>query len=604
MAYLDTPRLTFSGQFQADPSTVNNNPTHFNNDTFKPNYQLPQTPEHYNGWWNPEGTGNFRFVGCTVKSVTYNDGTTTTNPDDDWIIGKTIIDSNERVAAKIVDLDPSQQSVSELWGLTVRLSDDGTDVFNGPYKVAPFADIWWVRSLNLQADSGASAFYQSTFDVNGSWNDDLVAKSKFLQELKAKSENQLSIKFNTDVYNDASTTPEFTLGRCIGSIGPSNSTEPNHFTLGRQFVPDMTLNNQIPGYLPNNNIYFATAKVNTLSNGNHQIAIDLGASFQTKDSFKATNAETRDLYLAVNENGSYTIISEIDYQFDTWMTDNSGIVNINLDATQFNLVENNPLCIVEKNGTDITPLLPEVAEYVRADNFVHRINVHSTDSYTSDLYATNLGKIMTNTDIVCEFQNNLISQFGQGQGSVTQGGDQPALGTPLSALTFNTQVTTDSNGKAQVSFDGNPPGNPRGYIDGQLYSIWYYIKGQPTVNFAPLPDTISGLDPNNFISVLVFNDTQFTFPVTWEQIQPTLQQYSNLYPLMSRKLFNFADKAQFDAHANILKFAFNLEVSNPNYMPATRDLSQSKLNAINNYLDQIIAQYKKTGKPEQASYSH
>ena len=116
MAYLDTPRLTFFGQFQADPSTVNNDPLHYNNQTFQPSYQ-EYGPSGTNGWWNPEGTGDFRFVGCTVTNVTYTDGTSTTNPDEDWIIGKTIIDSNTRVAGKIVDLDPQQQMVSELFDL-------------------------------------------------------------------------------------------------------------------------------------------------------------------------------------------------------------------------------------------------------------------------------------------------------------------------------------------------------------------------------------------------------------------------------------------------------------------------------------------------------
>jgi len=39
MSYLHSPRLVFSGQFQADPSTVNNGPTHFDNTTIQPNYQ-------------------------------------------------------------------------------------------------------------------------------------------------------------------------------------------------------------------------------------------------------------------------------------------------------------------------------------------------------------------------------------------------------------------------------------------------------------------------------------------------------------------------------------------------------------------------------------
>ena len=39
MSYLGLPRLTFAGQFQADPSTVNNDPEHFDPSRFKGRYQ-------------------------------------------------------------------------------------------------------------------------------------------------------------------------------------------------------------------------------------------------------------------------------------------------------------------------------------------------------------------------------------------------------------------------------------------------------------------------------------------------------------------------------------------------------------------------------------
>ena len=45
MSYLNTPRLTFSGKFQADPSTVNNDPNHYNNATFQSNFQDYQDPK-------------------------------------------------------------------------------------------------------------------------------------------------------------------------------------------------------------------------------------------------------------------------------------------------------------------------------------------------------------------------------------------------------------------------------------------------------------------------------------------------------------------------------------------------------------------------------
>ena len=122
MSYLNVPRLTFSGQFQADPSTVNNDPTHFNNETFKPEFQNYSTADALNGWWNPDGTGNWRFIGCKITSVTYQDGTSTDNALLDPIIGMSIMDTDARTAGKIVDLDTQQQMVSELWGFVVRLS--------------------------------------------------------------------------------------------------------------------------------------------------------------------------------------------------------------------------------------------------------------------------------------------------------------------------------------------------------------------------------------------------------------------------------------------------------------------------------------------------
>ena len=74
MAYLHVPRLVFAGRFQADVSTVNNDPEHFDTDQFRANYQLPGSGSA-NGWWNPQGTGAWRLFDCTVRSVWYADGT-------------------------------------------------------------------------------------------------------------------------------------------------------------------------------------------------------------------------------------------------------------------------------------------------------------------------------------------------------------------------------------------------------------------------------------------------------------------------------------------------------------------------------------------------
>ena len=68
MSYLNNTRLVFSGRFQSDVSTVNNDVEHFNIDTFELNDQdFGQGTT--NGWWNPCGSGAFRLIDCKVTEV-------------------------------------------------------------------------------------------------------------------------------------------------------------------------------------------------------------------------------------------------------------------------------------------------------------------------------------------------------------------------------------------------------------------------------------------------------------------------------------------------------------------------------------------------------
>ena len=71
VSYLERPRFTFSGRFEADVSTVNNNAVNFDAATFLPKVRHPPgvlvtDPQGNrigmtNGWWNPTGTGNFDY---------------------------------------------------------------------------------------------------------------------------------------------------------------------------------------------------------------------------------------------------------------------------------------------------------------------------------------------------------------------------------------------------------------------------------------------------------------------------------------------------------------------------------------------------------------
>jgi len=167
MSYLSQPRIHFSGYFQADVSTVNNDVRHFDSSKFQSNYQLPQTDNQMNGWWNPEGTGAWRLVQCQISGGVLA-GQTLSSQQDDPVIGKTLAGADGRVSGKLVDLDPQQQSVSEIWGLQVRLTDEEQKaIFLSDYRVAPFMDLWRRQQGQTAGDQTLAAYYQSVLENVG-----------------------------------------------------------------------------------------------------------------------------------------------------------------------------------------------------------------------------------------------------------------------------------------------------------------------------------------------------------------------------------------------------------------------------------------------------
>ena len=163
MSYLNNVRLIFSGTFQADISTVNNDVRHFDNATFEARFQGLQsnTNPHgpLNGWFNPTGSGAFRLIDCRVSSVCYKDGTSQSDPTKDPVIGMLIGGSNTRVSGKLVDLDPQWQMASQIWGLEVNLTNDkGAALFGGKFRPNAFRDLLFTRVGGPGGDGGASAF--------------------------------------------------------------------------------------------------------------------------------------------------------------------------------------------------------------------------------------------------------------------------------------------------------------------------------------------------------------------------------------------------------------------------------------------------------------
>ncbi len=555
MSYLNVPRLVFAGQFQADPSTINNVAEHFDSQNFRSNYQLPGPA---NGWWNPRGTGAWRFRGVVVRQVVYRDGTSCDEAKQDPIIGAPVNDADSYVEGKLVDLDPEQQMVSEIWGFRVLVGRPRNSFgFRSEFQVAPFADMW-KRFGQGTPDSCFSAFYQSVLQPID-WAG--AGGSRFLNDLCAAGQppRKLSIKFNADGFDDNRDSPTFTFGRVVGTIGPYVPGEPSRFVAGRVLEP--------LGDSASLNTAYAQVDGDMLS-------LDLGNSLPTQ-SPGGPLVDLGPLSVAfVPPGNDPVVIGEIGYRDKNWYEQTAGLVTWRLTPGQVQQAGNTPLAVVQTSAQGVLPLISEnpSGTFARADDFVFRLN--PGDKAVTVYYATTFGRRAAGQKISLGYDATIMTmQAGQGPLAGPQ-----VVGLPTSALTFPPSIITRKDGTAELPLEASDPGCPRGYIDGQVYGVSYALGDSP-------PAAGSVWNSSRLVNVLVWSVFKAPERPTWlRDVRPILQQYANLYPVM-RPIVDLDNYASLIAKRTILKNVLDAPVSDPNYMPVTRDLSAAKRAMIRRWLD-------------------
>ncbi|MEM7130275.1 MAG: ferritin-like domain-containing protein [Chloroflexota bacterium] len=580
MSYLNYPRLHFAGEFLTDPSTVNNDPYHYQDSTFSPDFQTPNQGAK-KGWWNPDGSASWRMENCVVTSVAYSATEIYTDPEQDPVVGMALTGADRRVSAKLVDLDTEQQMVSEIWGMKINLGSAKNPPFlQSDFAVAPFAAIW-KRYPDGKPDSLFSAIYQSVL-TSLVWLDGVDSGQdvpKFLQELRKLNPafNQLSIKFTVDGYDDTLNSPTFGLGRIVGAIGPYFEGEPQKFVAGRLMRPLST--SAVLNDTPCQTYIDDSGKQKR-----NELLVDFGNGLPTT-SPGGPLEDLGDLQVAILDGSAdlaaktgldskvKTKLGSINYQSTDWYQNTAGIQSFKLTAAQLKSAQSNPLGVIQVDKDDkVTAIyLYENSEgaYARADDFVFRLDAHTSQSTT--LYATKFGEPCANQPFTLQFDNTLVDEQVK-QGTIAG----PPAGTPESALTFPATVTTDADGKATIELTAGDPGNPRGYIDGQVYGVSYLWDGMDKKSYNP--------NETDILSVRVFDAYTYAEPPTWtDNIQPIFQQYANLYPVM-RGIVDLSDYQSVLNRLDSLRMVFNLPQSHPNYMPVTRDLSTPKLRMIQAWL--------------------
>jgi hypothetical protein len=573
MSYLGPLRLHFAGRFCAGPSTVNNDPTHYDNDSFQASFQ-----QRTDDSWNPCGDGTWCLRKCCVTAAFGADGKPVA--DDDAVRTCLITDEAGRPTAKLVDLDPMQQLASEIWGWEICVRSASNDpVFSGRFAPAALLDIW-DRAGAGQGDPGAGAAYQSIltglrwFDLSG---------SDMLRELKGLSADSLSIKFNVDGFHTEA-GPDFMTGRIVGTIGPRKDGEPRHMVRGRRLlVRGQSSMDDI--FLPEHGINFCTAVVDDLDapDGASCVYLDLGNALTCDgDSGEMSNLGTLDL-VCLDGSGDPPTLGSCAYlpPAGGWYEQTAGVVPLPIAPEQADAVATNPLGL-RLTKDDGTPVIAasEASDglHVRADDFVYRLNPSQRASV--DLYATRFGKPLAGARVVV-FLDDLQLQGTAGVPLAVAGASDIPAGVPATALHFSARVETNADGIAKLRLTGADPGNPRRYIDGQVFGI------RPALEETLALGSEHEFDQWEFISVLVWDEFNGGDPPCWHgAIEDVFQQYANLYPFTKRYI-DFASYASVSAPENrkLIRQALAREFRSGAYMPVTRDMSRSKREAILRWLD-------------------
>ncbi len=637
MSYLTLPRLHFSGSFQTYPSTINNYPSNYNPKI----YPSPTELEKVSLGWGPLGNGIFAFKDCVVTKVEYADGTSATTAAEDPIIGQPVISvrkSNFPLDGTIVDLDPQQQMVSELWALCIQVG--GNDAYlKGDFSPAAFTNLWGQCQVDPPPSSTAlTANYQST--LHNISSEGLSNGSKFLQYFEQNPAAELSINFAVSAHNNnpqlydftpsgfqklqAAGVPQdvltaieplqkfqqnqgdpnqpkgqlptkdfvvyilqqflsveqynanidtilatsimpytpysdfdYTFGQVVGTVGTSAATAPTYMVPSRMLYPPKGVD--LAYYTP---FSVSSDGLTVTLNLNNSLATSApGAPFLASKLGK--------LWLASFPGGNMDVsnaqlLAEIPYTDSGFLKTGGGFFSFTASSS----VASTPMGIVSDVGGTKTVLLQENAEgyYIRADQYVFRMNpgIDSTPQMprgsTAELhvYAFKFGvPVADGTEISLAF--------------IPQSGNHPALGTPESALTFPSSATT-SGGKASFALSATDPGNPRKYIDGQLYFLSYAFA-DPSIGNSYVNN------PSDFVSIQVYDE------VTEADAVDVLAKFGRLYKIMG--FLTDEQKVEQIDMRNMIKLLIEKPFEQVQHMPVSRDMSLSAQNKVTDWINSL-----------------
>ena len=134
-------------------------------------------------------------------------------------------------------------------------------------------------------------------------------------------------------------------------------------------------------------------------------------------------------------------------------------------------------------------------------------------------------------------------------------------------------------------------------IDGQVYNFYFCVDVPGNCN--PPESLLS----NVLLTFLAFTTTDYTRPYTWvDHVQPIFEQVHHLHYIM-RTILDLSNFTEVTSSYNreLLRISFEKEITDPNYMPVTRDLSPTKRLMILEWLENPLYDATSSHPPGQPS---
>jgi hypothetical protein len=565
MSYLAAPRLVFAGRFLSDVSTINNEP-----ENFQPGSEVAEQ-------WNPGGGATFDFVSCRVTG-----GTPATSGDP--VLGLAVTGAADRPGGKMVDLDPGWQASSEIWGLGIRLADPATgeEALRGEFRVASFRDLWTrqireIRAGRLVNGQPSGARYVSVVE-EVRWGP-AADRSPLLQALREEARGGgLSIALHQFGYFYTTTHGRHATGTVIGVIGPHAEGESRTSLVARRIRPTV-----VGGLLPGRpggtlvgpiDFEIDAARGAARLDIGHALPIDdVDGTISDIATLLPALADIRGLAVGLEPEGGLQpgtvlaaeeveLVGDLPAPSPGWYRSTGGIADLPMDGAMLARAADTRLALFARlEDGRLMRLSVETDDglFLRTDHFVRRLDPGDTAHVT--FHARRFGRPAP--DIAIHLRR--VMPDGPGAG-----------------LSFPSTVTTGEDGTARLELTASDPGNPRGAVDGEVFAIAYAAK----LDEAGEPDpAATGLEGIDIVAVHVRDAFAASDPPSFhEDVRPIMEQYAQLYPIMSKHLFDLADYDALVRYRSALLLAFGRPVEDPNHMPVTRDLSRAKLAAITAWL--------------------